>query len=175
MATTVETNMRAVDDQKNFAYFGERGHWLMVIGQHRDSEALTRSNFRVIHKDLAGKFPGAIEIERFNHPLVGWTESVLVDPANAEAVEAAAEWQAHLDDYIYADGDDLSELEDEETHENIEQCGKEAVRMGHSAPPEDWENENGYYYAYTCEHCGQEIGYSSDSGSWTLPDCVEEE
>lgn len=173
MATSVA--LRAVRNQDSFAYFGDRGHWLMAIGQHRDSEALTRSNFRTVHKDLETRFSGSVAIERFNHWAVGWNESVLIDPSNVDAVNAAGDWQARLDDYPVADDDDFSDLEYGETLESIEACGLDAVMMGHSTPPESWDCPNGYRYSYTCEHCGQEIAVCSDSGSWTLPDCAKGE
>ena len=74
-----------------------------VLGQHRDSEALERSNYTVVSTDLLGRFgskvsahapaceavgtdwdalpcdcPPDVVVETFRHWAVGWTESLLV-------------------------------------------------------------------------------------------------
>jgi|GEM_PF-3945663 len=168
--------MLAVAKQQNFAYWGDRADWLIVIGKHRDSEALGRSNFRVVHADLLKRFPESIAIEEAGHDLVGWVETVLVDPANTEAVEAAQEWQEYLDDHIYADEDDFSNEEWEETLETIEAIRHEVERSDHTPLPEHWESPNGYSYTHTCAKCGQVIEFSSDTGNWDVPyGCVEDE
>jgi len=94
-----------------FVYYGEREGWLIALSQHRDSEALDRSNFAVISADLRGRFPDDVAIESTSHFLVGWVEYLLVSPDNADAVAAAEAWRDRLADYPVADEMNLSEIE----------------------------------------------------------------
>lgn len=111
--------MQTLTPQPNFAYYGKRGHWLVVIGQHRDSDTLDRSNFRVIARDLQGRYGEDVAIERASHFLVGWAETLLVNPCNADAVAVANEWREKLEGYPVANEDDYSELESEELEEQL--------------------------------------------------------
>lgn len=101
-----------------------------LMSQHRDSDALERSNYRVILTDLereAGRLPDPPETTegrpdnlpaawvydwRAGHWAVGWIEHMCI---RADAPDvlliAAAEWLAALADYPVADGADLSALE----------------------------------------------------------------
>ena len=94
-----------------FVYYGEREGWLIALSQHRDSEALDRSNFAVISADLRGRFTDDVAIESTSHFLVGWVEYLLVSPDNADAVAAAEAWRDRLADYPVADEENFGELE----------------------------------------------------------------
>lgn len=93
------------------SYYGERGHWLIATGQHRESDALDRSNFRVIVADLTARYPESTAVERATCSLVGWRERLLVDVADADARRAAEAWAERLEDYPVADDEDFSNLE----------------------------------------------------------------
>ena len=113
-------------DQPNFSYWGEYGDWYIVTGQHRDSDALTRSNFRVIHKDLLARFgEEAVTVERARNWLVGWSEALLVNPKMPDAVQAVIDWRERLDGYPVADDEDWSALE-LENHDN-DICGEDCA------------------------------------------------
>ena len=104
-----------------FAYWGECVGWGEVIGQHRDSEPLERSNFDVIRKDLESRFPQDVTVESSSHWAVGWTETVLVRP-ESEAWTAALEWRERLAQYPVADDEDYSRVEWEDSVETIREC-----------------------------------------------------
>lgn len=107
-------------------YFGYDpvGH-ILVASQHRDSDALTRSNYRVAVRRLlkaAGleQFPSDADEDesvpvydwRASHWAVGWVEYLMVRPDAPEAVRAEAQAIADaLADYPVLDEDDWSELE----------------------------------------------------------------
>lgn len=86
------------------------------VGQHRDSDALARSNFRVILADLTTRFPGSVEVAHFGHWAVGWVEEISFDASRADVKAAVAEWRGKLEQYPVADEGDWSTLEWEEMH-----------------------------------------------------------
>ncbi len=116
-------------------YFGYDpvGH-ILVASQHRDSDALTRSNYRVAMRRLrkvAGleeyidpDVPDAPVYDwRASHRAVGWVEYLMVRPDAPEAVRAEAQAIAdELADYPVLDEDDWSELEYTDAAEYWEAC-----------------------------------------------------
>ena len=112
--------METLKSHDGFAYWGESEGWGIAVSIHRDSDALERSNFRVIRDDLETRFPDDIRIETFSNSLVGWSESVLVRP-DSEAWKAAEDWLAKLADYPVADDEAWSE---EETTEALESAAE---------------------------------------------------
>ena len=71
------------------AYWGDRGDWLTVLGQHCDSDCLERSNFVVAVDRLDQLDTDCYAIESEGHWAVGWVETLLIDPDNAAAVALA--------------------------------------------------------------------------------------
>lgn len=94
-------------------YFGERGEWFVAAGQHRDSDALERSNFRSLLKRLGGE-SDTVAIERENHWAVGWVEHLLINPEDVKRVAIAEKTREELEDYPVVDEEDFSNLEHEE-------------------------------------------------------------
>lgn len=102
----------------------DRQDWLVApVAQNRDSDALERSNFRVVVRDLQklderDRETGeeSFEIHRFGHWACGWFEIILVQPGS-EAEKCCNDWEAALADYPIADESDFSELECEEENE----------------------------------------------------------
>lgn len=88
-----------------------------VIGVHRDSDTLARSNWEVISADLQERFPEAFMIKRSRHFLVGWSETLFVDARDETAVDACVEWLSKLEDYPVACDEHWSRLESEEAQE----------------------------------------------------------
>lgn len=125
MQTIIENN-RAVGSS---CYWGERGHWFIAYVQHRDSDCLTRSNFRCFKAELEKIKPEAIAVESFNHWAVGWVEYLLVDPESAETVARAEEIRAKLEDYPVVDESDWSELEMEEADQIWRDCYRPKERL----------------------------------------------
>lgn len=120
--------------------------WYPVVGKHRDSGPLDRSNFdaawarlravpgadwpaaklrtRWYQDDRDGEVHEAVMSTSFGNPLVGWSETIFVHKDAAAAVLAEAE--SILDDlegYPALDEDAWSELEDDEAFEWWQEMG----------------------------------------------------
>ena len=106
--------------------------WGLTIGQHRDSEALDRSNYRRILEDMRAEFPDDIGELASSHWAVGWMEQMtirvltreLADDAEITAADVTPAFRKILgitlglaEDYPVYDESDFSALESEENHE----------------------------------------------------------
>lgn len=88
-----------------------REDWFVLdVSQNRDSEPLSRSNFRKALEILGGESE-TVEVHRFGHWGPGWFELILLAP---EREEDGNKIEAALADYPVLDDDDFSELEFEE-------------------------------------------------------------
>lgn len=111
----------------SFAYYGDLAlgkTWAHTFGKTRDSGLLEQSNFDVIYGDLKKQFPDDVEIERSSHWAVGWTDQIAVRMLNnegrvTEAGKRVLDWKAKLEDYPVADEDHYSDLEAQETFDNV--------------------------------------------------------
>lgn len=104
--------MEPIGSHDGFAYFGEREGWLIAEAQHRDSEALERSNFHCFTRAMEDIDPSGehYAVESMNHWAVGWVEYLLVEPGSAcEAV--AIECRERLADYPVLDEENWSNEE----------------------------------------------------------------
>lgn len=124
----LEEAKASLEHPPDFAYYGdlhESEGWGRAFGQHRDSDALQRSNWFIISTDLKNRFPDDIHEESANHWAVGWVETlrvkVLIDPEKeitedniTDAFKAVLEWKYKLEDYPVADEEHWTELEHEE-------------------------------------------------------------
>ena len=99
--------------RESFSYYGPREGWYITLSQHRDSDALERSNWSVITEVMLRWFPDDAAIERMNHWAVGWIEYLLVRPGTP-AVTAAEGWRDRLANYPVADEEHHSMLEYDE-------------------------------------------------------------
>ena len=124
MTATLET----LHGYDGFAYWGESKGWGIVVGTHRDADALTRSNFAVISSDLSTRFPNDVRVESFSNWLVGWSETILVRP-DSEAWGAAIEWLDKLSDYPVADDENYSETETAECIESLTMFIQDELRQ----------------------------------------------
>lgn len=95
--------------------FADDAEWAGVgigpVGQHRDSDALDRSNFEVVTEDLRERYPDDFDIVSFSHWAVGWVEEIVWNVANADLRAAVDIWRERLADYPVASDDHFSELE----------------------------------------------------------------
>lgn len=140
------------------------------LGQHRDSEALDRSNFDVILADLSERFGEAVDTARFGHWGVGWVEEIVWDAGNTDVREAVERWEAALADYPVADEMAWSELEYGEAVEHIEWSARAYIeREGveyelRDDRPADWAADvfgwifGAYSYSRAEEIGDEEIG-----------------
>jgi hypothetical protein len=111
------------------------------FAQTRDSDALARSNWAVISKDLTDRFGDDVEVISCSHWACGWIEHLTVRVIDehglpTEAFLAVCEWKDTLNDYPVANDDHFSELEMEETIETIANCYQNLVRDENL--PDDW-------------------------------------
>lgn len=102
---------------------------------HRDDDIYGRSNFRVACKDLEADYPDDFRVQGASHWAVGWVDELLVrilkpgveldygdvlaEGDITEAFKAAMKLQSELVDYPILDESDYSELEYEETINNL--------------------------------------------------------
>lgn len=103
--------------------------WYYFLGQNRDSDCLTRSNFRVAYAAVAplatgvdcdGVGTAGVQKVRENHFFCGWIEWIAIHESNVDALKKADELAAKIEDYPALNEDDWSTLEDEEAQETWE-------------------------------------------------------
>lgn len=99
------------------AFLPDRQDWLvMPVGQNRDSDALSQSNFASALEMLGGESE-TVEVHRFGHWGPGWFEIIIIDPRDSARVKVAEEIDACLADYPILDESDFSRRENEEYQE----------------------------------------------------------
>lgn len=92
------------------------------VGQHRDSDALDRSNFAIVSADLRERFGDAVDTASFGHWGVGWIEEVIFDAGRPDVADAVQAWRDALADYPVADDEQFSQLEWEDNHPHDGRC-----------------------------------------------------
>ena len=118
-----EQAVKETADTPDFAYSGDTPigeTWAFTFSQHRDSNNLQKSNFKVISEDLLERFPDDVKIESFNHWAVGWIEQLEVRMLDEKGIVTAAgkaslDWNVKLSDYCVADEDDYSRMDYEDS------------------------------------------------------------
>lgn len=101
----------------------ERQEWLVApVSQTRDSDSLAKSNFAAFLTAVGGESE-TVEVHRFGHWGPGWFEIILIDPADATAVQTATEMESALEDYPVLNEEDLSNREYEAYLESWESYG----------------------------------------------------
>lgn len=102
------------------SYFGATHEGSYVfLGQHRDSDVLTRSNFEVALERLGGESE-TVQVIREGHWAVGWVEWIKIDANDFEALKAADEMMKALDGYPVLDESHYSEKEHNENYEYLQ-------------------------------------------------------
>lgn len=93
------------------SYFGaEWPEYFVFLGQHRDSDALSRSNFECGLRELGGESETVIVV-RERHCAVGWVEWIAIHESNVEAIIKADEMSCAIESYPVLDESHFSELE----------------------------------------------------------------
>ncbi len=97
-------------------YIGE--HWFeyyVILGKHRDSDCLVRSNFAVLLQKLGGESQNKnIIVVRETHWAVGWCEWIGIHKSCVDKLNLAESLLEKLDDYPVLDEFHFSELENNE-------------------------------------------------------------
>jgi hypothetical protein len=100
------------------------------VGQHRDSEALDRSNFAVIFEALSDKFGDDVDNVSFGHWAVGWVEELAWNAGNSAIADEVESWKSALADYPVADDTHFSDLEWEDNHPREGECYSDDTECG---------------------------------------------
>lgn len=125
--------------KRDSAYFGERREWIVAATLNRDSDALSRSNYRCMLSLLGGngtegrkgnqEVAEGVAIEEASHWACGWLQYLIVDPARADLVVIAEKALARLEDYPVLDEEDFSQEESEEAEQVWRNCYRERERL----------------------------------------------
>lgn len=84
--------------------------YFVFLAQHRDSDALTRSNFTCGLARLGGE-SDTVRVVRERHWSVGWIEWIAVHESDTAACQKADGMLSKLDAYPVLDEDHFSDLE----------------------------------------------------------------
>src|SRR5262245_45003542 len=98
------------------------------VGQHRDSNALDRSNFRAMLQALGGESDTVIVV-REGHWAVGWVEWIAIHESDVEALREADKQMSRLENYPILDEEDFSNEEMEEANEIWKNCYRPGERV----------------------------------------------
>jgi hypothetical protein len=110
----------SVDSLNNYLGKTEFDGWLCLLTQNRDSDCLTRSNFRSALEKLGGESEN-VQIFNFGHWACGWWEALAVR-SGSDVEPIANDIEAALEDYPVVDEEDFSNLETEEANEIWKDC-----------------------------------------------------
>ncbi len=153
LGVTVKTMAEYERTTRDFAYFGDRGDWLMAYASANCSDIVTRANFIAFQRALP---EGSYVVEEFKGPLSGvYGGWILVDPANAEAVSEAEDILRQLEDYPVVDDEVLSEVENDEALESA------AAACDIAQSREEREAAAGYILSVS-EANDRGVGYASE-------------
>lgn len=112
---------QATTKPEDFGYWGSEDMFktwgFTNIDQSRDSDILTKSNFKYITEELMGIFPDDFRIENYNHWAVGWVDRLVCrvyDDDDQKIISSsfylAMEWLDKLDNYPVADENSYAEM-----------------------------------------------------------------
>lgn len=103
--------------------------WFIAYTTHRDADTVTQANWADFIEALLGRDPGRtpyvhrdaddnidVELHRFGHWAVEWTEALIVRP-DSEAAANVLDLHRRLEDYPVLDDERLSAIESEEIAE----------------------------------------------------------
>ena len=110
--------------------------WFVFLGQNRDSDCLTRSNFQCgferlkpLSTDLESEEMPSVQIVSENHWAVGWVEWIAIHESNAPAIAEAEAMLEKLENYPALNEDHWSKLEFDAFCEAWNSCGhREFIR-----------------------------------------------
>lgn len=91
-------------------------NYYVFLGQNRDSDCLTRSNFQSGLEAIGGESETVIVV-RERHWAVGWVEWIAIHQDDEEALKKADEIAAALENYPVVDDEHYYQLESEEADE----------------------------------------------------------
>lgn len=109
------THLKRYTRPSHFADFAtfDRNEYYVAYGQHRDSDTLTRSNFRVMLAKLGGESETVLVV-RDSHCMVGWVEAIYIHESDTARLIEAYDILDKLDNYPVVDEEDWSDLQRQE-------------------------------------------------------------
>ncbi len=117
----------ALDSRANYIGQSDFPEWDCLLTQNRDSDCLSRSNFRSALKELGGESDN-VEIHRFNHWACGWWEALAVKQ-NTDEHKIAMQIESRIENYPVVDENDYSELELSEANDIWRDCYNSKERV----------------------------------------------
>ena len=135
--TQVVEHPSGFDSRANYIGQSDFPEWDCLLTQNRDSDCLTRSNFRSALKELGGECE-AVQIHRFNHWACCWWEVLAVRQGTDEH-KIAMQIESRISDYPVVDEQDFSELETSEANDAWRDWGQDRL----SRPRRIGANRNG--------------------------------
>ena len=136
------------------------GHYVF-LGQNRDSDCLTRSNFRKGLEALGGKSDKVIVV-REGHWACGWVEWIAIHEDDNAALKIADEIVGALSDYPVLDESDFSELETEEAEDIWTNCYDNAERIEYIRENPSQFEFQGFADLLSCCRGKHFAGYASE-------------
>lgn len=103
-------------------------NYYVFLGQNRDSDCLTRSNFQSGLEAIGGESETVIVV-RESHWAVGWVEWIAIHQDDSEALEIADTIATALENYTVVDEEHYSQLKTEEADETWANCYNEKERI----------------------------------------------
>lgn len=131
------------------------------VGQHRDSGALERSNFRCMLAALGGESETVIVV-RESHWAVGWVEWIAIHESDSAALAKAEAIKERLEDYPVIDEHDYSNEEMEEANEVWMNCYRPNERIGYIREHRSQFEFNSFADLLGCVRGKYFAGYAGD-------------
>jgi len=111
------------------SYFGATWESYYVgLSQHRDSDALERSNFSECLENLGGESETVIVV-REGHWAVGWVEWIAIHESNQVAVDAMRKMLDMLESYPVLNEEHFCEVEADDALETWQNCFNDRERI----------------------------------------------
>ena len=131
------------------------------VGQSRDSDALERSNFRVMLNAIGGESE-TVTVVRESHWAVGWVEWIAIHQDDEKALEMADKLKGDLEDYPILSEDDFSETETEEANQVWTNCFSWKERIAYIRKHKSQFEFHGFRDMLQCVRGEFFNGYASD-------------
>jgi len=144
-------------------YIGEtiEDNFLILLGQNRDSDCLTRSNFQSALIALGGESEQVL-IHRFGHWACGWFEYLVIDSDNKDLLKQAQTIESDLDDYPVLDEEHWSELEQNEAQEIWKDCYNNQERIDYIRQNKSQFEPRDFQDLIACARGEHFLGYASE-------------
>lgn len=144
-------------------YFGASWpeYYSSGVGQSRDSDALERSNFTCMLRELGGESETVIVV-RESHWAVGWVEWIAIHESDDKALQAADKIAEKLENYPVVDEHHFCETEQEDANETWKNCYSDKDRLAYVRQHRDQFEFHDYADLIGCIRGRYFAGYASE-------------